>query len=69
MPYQPQIPKNYQPNIGLIACGGITKWHCAAYQKAGFHVVALCDLIEERAVRRQEEFFPEAMSRRITARF
>ena len=60
LPYQPRDPKNYQPNIGLIACGGITKWHCIAYKKAGYHVVALCDLIEERASSRQAEFFPEA---------
>ena len=60
LPYQPRSPKEYRPNIGLIACGGITEWHCKAYRKAGFRVVALCDLIAERAKKRQADYFPEA---------
>ena len=60
LPYQPRDSQNYQPNIGLIACGGITETHCRAYKKAGYRVVALCDLIEERARKRQAEFFPDA---------
>ena len=58
--YQPRDPRSYRPNIGLIACGGITSAHLRAYKAAGYKVVALCDLIEGRAVKRQEEFYPKA---------
>ena len=61
LPYQPRDPEAYKPNIGLIACGGITEAHLKAYQKAGYNVVALCDLIEERARKRQAQFFPDAV--------
>jgi hypothetical protein len=59
LPYQPPTPKS-PPPIGLIACGGITQTHLTAYKKAGFNVVALCDLIEERARKRQADFYPDA---------
>lgn len=58
--YQPRDPKRYRPNIGLIACGGIVKHHLIAYRKAGYAVVALCDLVLDRAKQRQAEFYPEA---------
>ena len=61
LPYQPRDPETYKPNIGLIACGGITEAHLKAYKKAGYNVVALCDLIEERARKRQSQFFPDAV--------
>src|SRR5687767_10531472 len=60
LPYQPRDPKRYRPKIGLIACGGITATHLKAYKKAGYDVVALCDLVEERAKKRQKEFYPDA---------
>lgn len=60
LPYQPRDPQHYRPAIGLIACGGITQAHLSAYTKAGYNVVALCDLIEERAKKRQEQYFPNA---------
>ncbi len=60
LPYLPQDPKSYKPNIGLIACGGITATHLRAYKKAGYKVVALCDLIEQRAQDRRKEFYPKA---------
>jgi predicted dehydrogenase len=60
LPYQPRDPQRYRPNIGLIACGAITKEHLAAYRAAGYRVVALCDLVLNRARKRQKEFFPEA---------
>jgi predicted dehydrogenase len=59
--YLPRDPKTYRPNIGLIACGGITASHLKAYKTAGYNVVALCDLREERARVRQHEFFPDAV--------
>jgi len=60
LPYQPRDPKDYRPNIGMIACGGITETHLKAYTKAGYNIVALCDLIEERAKKRQAQFYPKA---------
>jgi len=60
MPYRPRDPKNYRPNIGLIACGGITRTHLQAYQAAGYRVVALCDPVPEKAEERRKEFYPEA---------
>ena len=58
--YQPRDPQTYQPNIGLIACGGITKHHLRAYRAAGYRVIALCDIIPERARKRKTEFYPDA---------
>jgi len=60
LPYRPRDPAGYRPAIGMIACGGITETHCRAYANAGYNVVALCDLIEERARKRQTAFFPGA---------
>ncbi len=60
LPYQPRDPQNYRPAIGLIGCGGITETHLKAYQKAGYNVVAFCDVREEQARQRRDEFYPEA---------
>lgn len=56
----PTLPKAYRPAIGLIGCGGITIEHLTAYRKAGFNVVALCDVRLEQAKLRASQFFPEA---------
>jgi predicted dehydrogenase len=58
--YQPRDPKRYRPPIGLIGCGGIASWHLKAYRKAGYDVVALCDIDRRRADERRQEFFPRA---------
>jgi len=58
--YRPSTPKDYNPAIGLIGCGGITKHHLQAYKNAGFQVVALCDLDRESAEERATEYFPDA---------
>jgi predicted dehydrogenase len=58
--YEPRDPKRYRPAIGLVGCGGITKWHLTAYRQAGYNVVALCDLDLARAKKRRNEFYPEA---------
>ncbi|MFI4876856.1 MAG: Gfo/Idh/MocA family protein [Blastopirellula sp. JB062] len=58
--YRPQDPKTYQPGIGLIGCGGITKDHLRAYKAAGYRVLALCDLDLENAERRRKEYYPNA---------
>jgi predicted dehydrogenase len=58
--YQPQNPRHYNPEIGVIGCGGITKHHLEAYRKAGFRVTALCDVVIEAAEKRRDEFYPDA---------
>ncbi len=58
--YRPKHPEGFRPGIALIGCGGISEAHLKAYRAAGFNVVALCDLVEERARKRQKEFFPQA---------
>ena len=58
--YQPPQPKRYRPRIGLIGCGGISASHLGAYRAAGWEVVALCDVREDMARQRREEFFPKA---------
>ncbi|HVC82710.1 MAG TPA: Gfo/Idh/MocA family oxidoreductase [Chloroflexota bacterium] len=58
--YRPRDPLHYRPPIGLIGCGAISAYHLAAYRRAGYNVVALCDLIESRARDRQAEFYPDA---------
>ncbi len=60
LPYKPRDPQHYNPPIGLIGCGGITRDHLRAYRAAGYRVVALCDKDLERARERQHEFYPEA---------
>jgi len=60
LPYQPRDPKRYRPNIGVIACGGITGDHLTAYRKGGYHVAALCDVDITRAQQRRQAFYPKA---------
>lgn len=60
LPYQPRDPESYNPSIGLVGCGGITASHLEAYRNAGYDVRALCDIDEETAVERQQEFYPDA---------
>ena len=62
LPYEPPRPKKYNPPIGLIGCGGISGQHLPAYRAMGLNIVALCDLIPERAEARRKEFFPDARS-------
>lgn len=57
--YRPPRPARPHP-IGLIGCGSVTEFHLAAYRRAGFRVVALCDCVEERAAERQRQYFPKA---------
>jgi predicted dehydrogenase len=60
LPYRPRDPKRYRPGIGLIGCGGISKWHLTAYCAAGYRVLALCDIDLDRARQRRDEFYPDA---------
>ncbi len=58
--YLPQDPIDYSPGIGLIGCGDITKNHLRAYSRAGYRVLAFCDIDIERATERRDEFYPAA---------
>jgi predicted dehydrogenase len=58
--YLPPRPRSYRPCIGLIGTGGISEYHLRAYRTMGLDVVVLCDLQQDRAERRKQEFFPEA---------
>ncbi|MBN8708096.1 MAG: Gfo/Idh/MocA family oxidoreductase [Verrucomicrobia bacterium] len=58
--YVPREPRKYHPKIGLIGCGGITFWHLKAYRRAGYDVVALCDINPVLAEKRRAEFYPKA---------
>jgi len=60
LPYRPQDPDDFRPEIGVIGCGGVTVEHLTAYRNAGYNVVALCDIRKSRAEQRQREFFPDA---------
>jgi predicted dehydrogenase len=60
LPYQPRNPQTYSPGIGLIGCGGIAAQHLNAYRHAGYHMVALCDHTENKALEYQMRFYPEA---------
>jgi predicted dehydrogenase len=60
IPFTPQDPQKYQPQIGLIGCGAITGDHLKAYHKAGYRVTALCDIDRNAAEARRDEFFPDA---------
>lgn len=58
--YKPRDPRTYSPAIALVGCGGISTQHLSAYQKAGYHVVALCDPNEEATSHAKKDFFPDA---------
>ncbi|NUM56146.1 MAG: Gfo/Idh/MocA family oxidoreductase [Candidatus Hydrogenedentes bacterium] len=60
LPYLPSNPAAYNPNIGLIGCGGIAPYHLRAYKKAGYRVVALCDRAPAKAESLRAEHFPDA---------
>jgi predicted dehydrogenase len=60
--YTPAKLRKYHPPIGLIGCGGISQVHLRAYKAAGYNVVALCDIVPQRAENRRKEFFPDAQT-------
>lgn len=57
--YLPPMPKKYRPRIGLIGCGGISQYHLKGYREAGWNVIALSDIKEEKAAARRDEFYPK----------
>ncbi len=62
LPYRPRDPKRFHPGIAIVGCGGISKWHLRAYKNAGYRVVALCDMMLNRAQAKRDEFYPEAIA-------
>ncbi|MFB6136802.1 MAG: Gfo/Idh/MocA family protein [Halobacteriaceae archaeon] len=56
LPYRPQDPDAYDPNIALIGTGGISEQHLDAYTAAGYSVVGLCNRTIEKAYDRQAEY-------------
>ncbi len=58
--YLPSDPASLTTPIAIIGCGGISESHLAAYRAAGYHIVALCDIVEARAIERRDEYFPDA---------
>ena len=61
LPYRPRMPRGTTPGIAVIGCGGIVPFHLRAYRRAGFRVVALCDVERTRAEAMRDEYFPEAI--------
>jgi predicted dehydrogenase len=59
LPYRPQDPKKYKPNIAIIGCGGISGHHLQAYKDNGYNVVAFHDRVSARAKARRDEYFPQ----------
>jgi predicted dehydrogenase len=62
VPYQPPGPRSYHPRIGLIGAGGISEFHLRAYRRRGYDVAVIADRNREKAERRRDEFFPEAVA-------
>src|SRR5579859_4345557 len=60
LPYEPQLPKKYNPPIALVGCGGVSPRHLEAYRRMGLNVVAICDRHPERADDRRKKYFPRA---------
>ena len=59
--YLPRLPEGYRPKIGLIGAGGISEYHLRAYRAMGLDVAVVCSRSEDKARKRAEEFFPDAI--------
>ena len=60
LPYQPPMPRQYRPHIGIIGAGGIVASHLSAYRDAGWHVASICNRTIAKAESRAREFAPLA---------
>lgn len=58
--YLPQMPRLYNPKIGLIGAGGISEYHLKNYAALGLDVVAIADLTLSKAAQRRDQFYPKA---------
>lgn len=49
-------------NVGIIGCGGISRWAHSSYYKVAKNVkiVAVCDILPDRVVQFRDEYYPEA---------
>jgi len=55
--YLPAPPRQKEYGIGFVGCGSIALGaHLPAYQRCGYRVVAVCDLIEDKARQAQQCF-------------
>lgn len=66
LPYQPPMPHNYRPRIGVIGAGGIVSAHLDAYRTAGWEVATICNRTRAKAEAKATEFAPHT---RITDRW
>lgn len=66
LPYQPPLPRQYRPRIGVIGAGGIVGAHLDAYRTAGWDVAAICNRTLAKAEAKAAEFAPFA---RVTDRW
>ena len=62
MPAFKTLPADRKIRMGIVGCGGIGRWaHTPVYAKdERVEIVALCDIIPERATAIAKEFFPSA---------
>lgn len=60
VPYQPPMPKGYQPRIGLIGTGGISVSHLDAYRTAGWNVAAMWNRTRAKAEAKAHAYCPDA---------
>jgi predicted dehydrogenase len=58
LPRGPRFPKRHK--LGLIGCGGISRYHLEAAKSFGVEVVALADVNPAAAEKRRDEFYPQA---------
>ncbi len=66
LPWQPPMPRQYRPRIGIIGAGGIVGAHLDAYRTAGWEVAAICNRTLAKAKAKAAEFAPGA---RVTDRW
>ena len=58
--YLPPMPASKDHPIALIGAGGISSAHLDAYRKAGFNLRVVASRNLEHAIKRRDEFFPDA---------
>ena len=58
--FAPPVPKNTSRGIGIVGCGWIASIQLAAYRDAGYNVVALTDIIRDKAEALRDAFYPDA---------
>jgi predicted dehydrogenase len=58
LPRGPRYPQRHK--LGLIGCGGISRYHLEAARSFGLEVVALADVNPAAAESRRAEYFPQA---------